>query len=227
MPTLTLANSYAAGDALVASDWNENMYDPTAPNTSFEIINGHLDKDNMDATWPKILPEQVQRGVYGSAGFSAGTANLDYFKQWFSGCQTSVLTSTYPTRPMPIPGGNATFYVSHPVMAVFTWTICWTNISDNQSEATRIHLYVDDALKTSQRREVRATAEPGGPTGTYARIHQGRIKNRYWVGHHTMELGTGHHTAGLRILADENVPQSRVWARSFRYILMKKPQTWG
>lgn len=227
MPALTLVNDFSAGAALSSSFWNDNLYNPVATNGSFEIINGHLDADNMDATWPEVLPEQVQRKTYGDMGFVAGTANLDYFNEWFREISTNgVTTSTYPTRPLPVPGANATFHVPSSAMAVLSWTVFWTNISDNPTNQTRMHLYIDDVLQATQRRDVRRTSEPSG-TFVYGRNHDGRVKNRYWTGHHSVELAPGYHTAGLRILQAEGVEQSRVWARSFRYILFKKAATWG
>ncbi len=226
MPSLTLVNNFIAGAPLSSSAWNDNLYNPIATNGSFEIINGHLDSANMDAAWPEVLPEQVQRGAYGSMGFVAGTANLDYFNEWFREISTSVPTSTHPTRAVPVPGANATFHVASPTMAVLSWTVFWTNISDNPADQTRLHLYIDGVLQATQRRDVRRTSEPAG-VFVYERNHDGRVKNRYWTGHHTVELAPGYHTAGLRLLQAEGVEQSRVWARSFRYILFKKAATWG
>lgn len=226
MPTLALVHNFSAG-VLNAADWNDNLYDPTAVNGSFEIINGHLDTTNRDATdWPLILPEQVQRGAYGEMGFVAGTANLDYFNTWFTGLTVGGTsdTSTYPTRTIPIPGANATFYVQYPAMVVLSWTVFWTNISNDDEEQTRLHLFIDDVQQLDQRRDVRKVAASGT---AYNRVHEGRRKNRYWSGHHTLELAKGWHTAGLRIVADPAMPQSRVWARSFRYIVFKKDATWG
>ena len=224
MPALILANDFVAGVALSSTAWNNNLYRASSPNASFEIINGHLDAVNMDATWPEVLPEQVQRGAYGDMGFVAGTANLDYFNEWFRGIDTSTPTDTYPTRPLPVPGANATFHVAEASMVVLSWTAFWTSISADATEQTRLHLYIDDVLQTTQRREVRQTSTSGF---VYGRDHDGRVKNRYWVGHHSVELAAGYHTAGLRIVQDEGVEQSRVWARSFRYIILKKQQTWG
>lgn len=227
MPTLVIVNTFAAG-VLVSSDWNDNLYDPTATNGSFEIINGHLDTVNMDGTdWPEVLAEQVQRDAYGLMGFVAATANLDYFNSWFNDIDTeNDLTSDTPTRALPIPGGNATFFVPYAAMVVLTWTVFWTNISDDADEKTLMHLYIDDALTATQRRDVQRTSTTSA-NGVWGRAHDGRIKNRYWTGHHTLELAKGYHTAGLRIIADAAVPQSRVWARSFRYIIFKKDATWG
>ena len=73
--------------------------------------------------------------------------------------------------------------------------------------------------------------------------HVGMVKNRYWHGHHTATLSAGWHSADLRLISGtsstaQNAPnfgasgkdtytydslrQTRVWARSLRYVALRK-----
>ena len=73
MPTLTLPNDFTS--TLDVTKFNDNFYDAVNSNTSFEMINGWLDEDNMDPSgWPLVVPEQTRRGALVSGDFVAGTA---------------------------------------------------------------------------------------------------------------------------------------------------------
>jgi hypothetical protein len=90
---------------------------------------------------------------------------------------------------------------------------------------------------------------PGGPIDWTLNdtVHMGMVKNRYWNGHYTTQLEAGWHSVSLRILgngrgiADQYAPQesraasgpttgfkydvfrqARVWARSMRYIALRR-----
>jgi hypothetical protein len=228
MPTLTLANTFTSGNVLAADDWNDNFYKPTAANSSFEIINGHLDSDNMDASWTEVTREQTQRHIYCSGWSAAGTANLDYFDNWFVKVDTTSGTSSFTDRPVPIPGAGQEFYLPNDSMVIFCWTVMW--LSDSKKAAddnhARMHMYVDGVFDGNLRRDVRKVAD-SGPTVYVDRVIQGMRKLTYWSGHHTAELAAGWHSAGLRLVSASAIRQTRVWARSFRVIAFKKDQTWG
>ncbi len=79
MPNITLPNfPFVDGAIPTGTDVSENIYDISggAPN-SYEVINGHLDIDNLDASWATIDRTAVQYNVLSLSGEVGATSNLD------------------------------------------------------------------------------------------------------------------------------------------------------
>jgi hypothetical protein len=225
MPTLALTTTFSDLSVLTASSYNVNIWVPATANSSLEIINGQLASDNMDASWTLVSSEQVQPHQLCGGSWAAGTSSLDYFNEWFEGV-TYTEQSLRDGRMAAIPGGGREFYLAEPAMVIFCWTIMWTNDSVNPSYTSEIYLSVDGTGSTKDGRAVKMTTHHGGDTHWDAKTQSLR-KLTWWSGHKAVELAAGWHKAHLHVYAEENVPQTRVWARSFRVIWFKKPTTWG
>ena len=181
----------------------------------------------------------------------AGTANLDYFsgntnlQQEGAGHFAGVaFPPRFPNRYIPIPGANVSFYVPFEAYGLLTWSITWVNDSNanqldsqtaNLVSVTDIALFIDDDYaaslgtlleQTAFTRQIGTTVLGESSNGT-ERDLQDRYKSRTWSGHcfldgHTLgTLKPGFHTAGLRICQHNAVKQSRVRARSMKYMYFK------
>lgn len=84
MPDITLPTTFVDATALDASGAQDNIYDPNFTPTSFEVMNGRLDIDNMPAS-PNITHDMVRRGAFAVGGTSGHTANLDFFRDHYPG----------------------------------------------------------------------------------------------------------------------------------------------
>jgi len=218
MPTLTLPNDFTS--TLDVTKFNDNFYDAVNSNTSFEMINGWLDEDNMDPSgWPLVVPEQTRRGALVSGDFVAGTVNLDYFNNWFVRVDTEQgehPAVQHPDSFLPIPGANANFYVPYDEAWVcLKWQIAWTNDSTSTGKHSGLMLFVNGVPVDSEYRTVRKTCVD-------KTTHEGRTKARYWSGHHLLSTSRGWHTAGIRLAADSGLTQTRIWTRGFRWLTFKK-----
>ena len=221
---LTLPNTFADLSVLSSSDWAGNYYNPTTPDETFEVINGHLDSSDMAAGWAEVTREQVQRYQLVGGGFVAGTANLDYFPSWFKNLE---IGETFrPNRARAIPGATREFYLAEPAAVGFCWTIMWTNMSNDNDAKSRIYLNIDGTIDQDIYRDVARVGTTAGAHYYDYRTSSLR-KLTYWSGFHMVELAAGWHRVGLRLYAQEEVPQTRIWARSFRVVWFKKAATWG
>jgi len=229
---------------LVSEDIYHQFYDVNGD--SFEVINGRLDADNvLTKDSPPPGHNYVQQGALSGAGAVAGTANLDYF----SGSTTTQSAGaghfagvgyppSSPKRYVPIPGANVTFFVPYDAYGLLTWTITWTNDSgettvDSQSglntSVTDIALFIDGEPVLFGLYKTLVTSPFTRQVGqTYLdNALQDRYKARVWSGHCFIDgysvdnLTPGYHTAGLHISQHNTVKQSRVRARSMKYMYFK------
>lgn len=215
MPTYTIPAPYPLTDdtAITSSGVNTLMYNGASPADAWNIVNGYLDQDNMDANLV-LTAELTQRGTFVDGWGCAGTANLDYRAVHFAGCTEQ--NNTYAPRPFAsksIPGACRAIYLPRQSLVRISWTIGWTNDNANDAARSRIVLYVDGDDVDSQVRQVDRCANLAPPDIIGNIQHYGYRKNRWWSGHNQMVLAAGWHDIGLRIQAHSSIPQTRVWAR--------------
>ena len=231
---------FVAGASADADTFAEGCYKANA--NSLEYMNGNLDMNNIPTAGvgPVIPRENIQKGALSRSGGASGTANLDYFSNWFEALPNAtgfgpnddlscpgdaVANPSNKDRYLAIPGAAKQFYVPYTSDAIFTWSVMWTNDSrDNavlasKTQATHIRLFVDGEPIAEQTRVCSTTYGPVG--GVVVPFYLSRA--RFWHGHHAIKgLAAGHHSVSLRILASpgtavKGLDQSRVWARSMRY----------
>ncbi len=222
-----------------ADHWYNNFYDPYSSST-LSMINGGLGRDNLDAANLTIPREAIQKHAMTGADSVAGTANLDFFggpdikgSGWYQGVSAP---ENVPDRAIPIPGASIQIYLPYRARVLLTWSLSYFNDSNDVDEFSVIQLYVDgnpanqltdptNTTKTDaqQRRVGRCVLNS---TSTYLRD---RYKGRYWCGHKwigdpnqvTPYLERGYHTVSLRVTAHQSIKQTRIRARSMKYIYFK------
>lgn len=216
-------------NALPSSSVYDSLYSPGG--NSLEVLNGRLDGDNLA---PDFLVDylSLQDGSVSGGGMTSGTRNIDYFggtsdniDGWFDGVGGTEIGAGIKNY-LPIPGAGVQFYLPFPAFVLLTWQVSW--VSDAKSDlSSMIKLFVDGAPQGAhQSRRCRRTmfkTNPGQTTAMDQNFLRDRYKGRYWCGHKLLStLDTGYHSASLRITANENIKQSRVRARSMKYIYFKR-----
>ena len=152
-------------------------------------------------------------------------------------------------RYLPIPGGAIQFYLPYKARVLILWSVTFTNdnnlptlqgspnIDENSSiddSWSQINLFIDgsptgpDVNRSAQASRVCYGAMGDEVNSTYGRAYlthpylQDRYKARTWSGHYFAdELDIGYHSASLRVCAANRVKQTRVRARSIKYIYFK------
>lgn len=134
MPDITLAYNPSSGGATSASGFNGDIYTP-ATRTSFETINGWLDRDNRESAW-KVSWDKVRPHSMADAESVGATINLDYFCVLF------------PTNPditgafIPIPGATKTVYARRAggIIRVVVTVVMSNSLADSTSNGMRFRL---------------------------------------------------------------------------------------
>ena len=154
MTVINLVNvPFADGTTPTGDEVSEVFYLPANIPVSLEGLNGHLDKTNADPSFTEVTYDQVQENSFHYAGKSNGTANLDYFKNWWEDVDLTVGPEYDPptvfdpltvlSRFKSIPGGSVNFYLPYASLVVFSWTVMWGNDSrdstDGNSPDSRIN----------------------------------------------------------------------------------------
>ena len=146
---------------------------------------------------------------------------------------------------VPIPGASIQFYLPYKAFVLLTWQICWTNDSPDEDKESHVRLFLngnrlgpdgeeDEFCNVRRVRQtmfqqqvVASIPANSGTDKTYFSFLRDRYKGRYWSGHQWLPLpgetalGKGFHSASLRIVQSEGVPQTRVRARSMKVIYFK------
>lgn len=179
MTVINLTNyPFADGTSPTGVEVSQVFYLPANVPVSLDGLNGHLDKTNADASFTQVTYDQVQENSFHYAGNSSGTANLDYFKNWyeefdFSGAYPPG-EAGLPVNPLPklkfgkvIPGAAQTFYLPYDCVVVFSWTVAWgndsrrhvpynaptswgTNTDGNNAQISAISFFIDNAAIQGQ-----------------------------------------------------------------------------
>jgi hypothetical protein len=156
-------------------------------------------------------------------------------------------------RFIAIPGAAAQFYLPYPAYVLLTWHIHWVNdsvpaapddLSDFPRGGSHMRLFINgkaadggfDPSSTAwpdrDSAQVRAVghtmfmdaASSAGPNADA--FLRDRYKSRFWCGHKWVSnLNKGWHSASIRLCAFEDIKQTRVRARSMKYIVFKRGDT--
>jgi|TARA_R110002012_G_scaffold78592_3_gene200184 hypothetical protein len=234
--------TFTNGQLDIASDLYNTFYSSSVD--SLRVINGDLNGDNFTIA-PVVTYKNIQRNTFSGGGHVAGTANLDFFSGgsgtpkgsgWFRNA-----AATNQLRAIAVPGACLKFYLPYDALVLLTWSITWTNDSDDLQKTSNVMLFVDGDIpgtgtadNTAFARRVRRTMFGGANAitddGSRSTIVsdtndslQDRFKSRTWSGHYftPVALSAGWHDAGLRICASSGVKQTRVRARSMKYVYFK------
>jgi len=228
MSKITYTTRYD-GSGLAAPSVYDDMY------TGFKEINGGLNADNLRSIDALIPFHQLQRHAVSDGGMVAATGNIDFFggtsdliQGWFDGVDgTNQLPETADDgRFLPIPGASVQFYVPFPAIVLLTWQVSWVNDATTDI-ASVLKLFVDGGgTNNTHARRVTQTVMSSWSGGSSTSIDpylRDRYKSRYWCGHALVKvLNKGYHSASLRLCAHENIKQTRVRARSMKYIIFRR-----
>jgi len=244
MPTITFPNSFAAGDTTSAPDVMDNIFDPDATPKSLDVINGYMDRDNMEnPLFNPIDRRAVRSGSLSVSGMVGATANLDYFRDIFQdlfraqsvypGDPTRLQASTAGNDPLdrfvPIPSLCITLDVPYAARAVF---LKWG-----------LHTSIDGEMETPG-------AGQGGGVGGSTLLNTGvfrlkindtwidsqrrcisrgdiidnvsyqRSASRLWQGNYVWEnVAAGRHNVGIYLCHD--ALQCRVRTRRMQYAIKR------
>ena len=213
-------------------------------------LNGKLDDVNL-AEIPNraVRHPYLQHQATCGAGMTAGTCSLDYFtpqtKFDSDNIDENAIQGVYAGVGNPangkdndyiaIPGGSLQFHLPYRAYVLLTWQVTWTNDSDGIDRTSVVRLFVDDKSVGGNdgcnMRRVRRTcfaADKDDATNQRNKEYlRDRYKSRYWSGHQWLPLTgeeplqKGFHSVSLRVLQSPLVPQTRVRARSLKYIFFK------
>ena len=205
----------------------------------FATINGDLDSANLDAILTAagtgVDFYSIQRHAVSAAGGTAATGNLDFFggtsdniQGWYEGVGDP--ESAAKRRFFRVPGASVQFFVPFPAIVLVTWEVQWTNDSDgltatgigDTDQGSVLRLFVDDAKHTSTHARKVDRTMFRSRTGADKYLRD-RYKSRYWCGHALLkDLNKGYHSASLRLCSNQNIKQTRVRARSMKYIIFRR-----
>ena len=135
MPDITLGYVPAGGGASTASGFNGDIYTPTA-RTSFETINGWLDRDNRESAW-KVSWDKVRPKSCAWAESVGATNNLDYFPNFFPADEAVV--GAY----LAIPGAAKTVEITRSggVVKIVAHIVESNSMTDSQTNGAKFRLY--------------------------------------------------------------------------------------
>tara|TARA_R100000664_G_scaffold29628_1_gene41614 strand:+ start:1273 stop:1995 length:723 start_codon:yes stop_codon:yes gene_type:complete len=229
------------GLKLTADDIYPYFYRTNGVN-SLSMINGRLNAANL-RHMTGIDYNLIQQKAQSSGGIVAGTRNLDYFggvsdviQGWYRGVDDA--EDATKERWIPIPGASIQFRLDYPSYVLLTWHLQWTSDTEADDDApptggAQIRLFIDGkpadaSLPAGQDSpQVRAAGrtlwQRASGTNRYLRD---RYKNRFWCGHEWIEnKAKGWHSASLRVCVNQDTKQTRVRARSMKYIAFKRGDT--
>lgn len=219
--------------------------------SSLAVINGFLDGSNLERINNRELDyNYLQKNSVSGGGMVGGTANLDYFSsQATASALAPAIDGTLASIQNPetakdgnfiaIPGGAVQFYLPYKAFVLLTWQVTWTNDSTGTAKESHVRLFIDgeragpsgnkqNACNVRRVRRTMFAADSTSGTATRNTIRlRDRHKSRYWSGHQWLPLpneeplGKGYHSASLRVIQHADVKQTRVRARSMKYIFFK------
>ena len=194
---------------------------------SLEVINGRLDRENLA---PDFLVgyHSLQANSVSNGGMVAATGNSDFFggtsesiQGWFDGISSEVVVSDTNSF-LPVPGAAVQFYLPFPAYVLLTWEVNWVSDSTGAGHDSVLRLFVDGDKKSTAHARRTVQTQFRSESGEYPYLRD-RYKSRYWCGHALLtDLSKGYHSASLRLCANENIKQTRVRARSMKYIIFKR-----
>lgn len=239
---------FVDGVALSADTVYTYLHDNTRED-SLSVVNGGLGAENLDISGLDYT--FIQKGATSSAGTIAGTRNLDYFGGSRNKIQSdfrgiSVVETEAPERYVAIPGAAIQFRLDYPSYVLVTWHVHWSNDSQASEDkdfpdgGSHIRLFVNgkpadggyDSAALTDSPQIRAVGQTCWPSSSSLsaaldnKLLRDRYKSRYWSGHIWLDQrNKGWHSVSLRVCSNTDVIQTRVRARSMKYIAFKRGDT--
>lgn len=118
---------------------SEDLYMPVVeadldefnPSASLDVMNGFLDTENLEVN-NAFKKQHLQPGSQSGGGQVGATANMDFFKDLFSGNSLAFrgdekTDAELRAHYVPIPGAGVTFYLPYDAHVLFMWNIGWFN----------------------------------------------------------------------------------------------------
>lgn len=104
---------------------------PGNPTASLDVMNGFLDTTNLEPGNP-FTRAHLQKGSQSGGGAAGATANMDFFKDLFTGSSLAFRGDEKSDAELrgqytPVPGAGVTFYLPYPAHVLFMWNIGWFN----------------------------------------------------------------------------------------------------
>lgn len=122
MPDITFPNSQTDGSPALAAEVAENLYTPRVSPDTLAVVNGFLDKDNLDASLFPLDRSLVRPGAYGKGAMVGATANQDFFSDWYDSYATPL--DDMNDSGLTIPGGALTYKLDFDVtLLIITWQL--------------------------------------------------------------------------------------------------------
>lgn len=215
MADISYGSPYPFVDGTSTVTFNSLFYD-TTPANSLVVVNGNLDEANCHASEFQVEREHVQRGSGVKVWQTSGTATLDYFDDLFALYDTSSFTASLRDVEQVIPGAALRFYLPWDAVVWTMHGMMMANTSNSDSDSSRMFMRVDGVWENNMLRGVGDSMY-----GTGNVLHAGYYKNRYWSGSNRIDLSPGWHDISMYMVADKDVPQTRVWARRLIVVALR------
>ena len=117
---------------------DHNIYDPNLETAeSLDVLNGHLDHNNIDFVEDQALPlNSIRRGALFRGKMVGSTLNADYYKKLNSfkdGGDWHDFTDQSSEKIQPIPGSGIEFYTPTSGTVLLTWQVSYSSDLDVKS----------------------------------------------------------------------------------------------
>lgn len=215
MPTITHPFTFVNDTTSEANEVAQNLFlAGTTPSTG-EVINGHLDDDNMTAPAPYVVRDHVQPGAFTKYGMVGSTHSTDYFKEPMQGWASQTV-SDKQRQYLAIPGACKTFYLDFAVTALlYTWQIHYDNddrANLNHEAYIRFMIGPDfDVYPAECRRRVAAGTLVDGTVSKW------NLRQRHFSGHYlSLAPSVGWKSAGLYCAHEYMGYQLRIHVRNIK-----------
>jgi hypothetical protein len=114
---------------------DHNIYDPNLETAeSLDVLNGHLDHDNIDFVEDQALPlNSIRRGALFRGKMVGSTLNADYYKKLNNFKQEGDwedFTDESSESIQPIPGSGIEFYTPTSGTVLLTWQVSYSSDLD-------------------------------------------------------------------------------------------------
>tara|TARA_R110002020_G_scaffold200847_2_gene403254 strand:+ start:884 stop:1642 length:759 start_codon:yes stop_codon:yes gene_type:complete len=167
---------------------------------------------------------------YTEMGSAAVTTTQPKGSGWFRSMPNTL--SNKSERYLTIPGASVQFFLPYKAKVLLTWTITWVTDSAEDEKWAEVSLFIDGnhawADEGGMKFSPYARKTPRSVCGIdNSRSLMDRYKARTWSGHYFAAgdvhpvLDAGWHSASLRVGAHGGCRQTRVRARSMKYMYFK------
>ena len=214
--SLTSLSTLATGNTSDADSTMEAFYSDGYTNTSFEIINGRLDENNLPTSRP-LGSSQIKKNALSGGRMVGSTGNVDYFSTLFPTLNTDTRAYT------KIPGCSISFFLPYDCSVVmFTWLVSGNTTQDfddggavTATDACELKFHIDSEFISHQFRSF----PPSHDKETTNNPLQGH-RFRVWSGHHMAQtMSQGWHSAHIGLFMNDDMTRLRI--RNMKVIWFK------